>query len=693
MINADKIKNIALVGHSSTGKTTLIEAILYNAKVIDRMGNIDDGNTVGDNTLEEIQRKITITSKIITFVNNNYKFNLIDTPGYADFIGETKSCLRVVEGMIMLINSQEGLEGQTENLWKLGKYYNNLPTIIFINKLDKEEAKFYELFEPIEKELKCKLLLLQLPIGIGSNFCGVVDLVKMKAFIFEDGKCKEEKIPQELEEKVIKFRGNLIESVAETEDVLLEKYLNGEEFTLEEIKNSIKKATKIGKFVPLICGSAFKNIGIEFFIEAIIDYLPSSAEIIQIKGINSHTNEKVNINVANENAFLGFVFKRINELHIGDLSFIKIYAGKISSGDNIYNANLSQKDRVGQILIFQGKKKIEIEELSQGEIGALVKLRSVKINHTLWKEANPIILEEMVFPEPMISFSVIPQSRQDEEKLSTILSELAENDLTFKYFRDIETKEMIISGIGDLHLEIIINRLKQRFGIETKLGRPKIAYKESIQKIVKVQGKYKRQSGGRGQYGDVWLEIQPLPRGKGFEFEEKIFGGAIPVKYVPAVEKGVKEAMLNGVLANYPVVDIKVILYDGSFHPVDSSDIAFKIAGAMAFRKGVEQAKSILLEPIMKVEIGIPDEYMGDITGDLNSRRGKILEMESKGKVCVISAYVPLAEMYKYATDLRSRTQGKGTFSMKFSHYEEVPSKISEMIILQAKKEKEEGKK
>jgi elongation factor G len=642
-------RNFVLTGHAQSGKTTLSEAILYFSKATSRIGSVAEGNTVSDYSSDEIERKVSISASVLTFKHNNFQIQLIDAPGYADFIGEVISSARAVDAGVLVIDAVSGIEVGTERAWEILDA-QRLPRIIFINKIEKEGAN---------------------PSGVLSE---AKERFSKKAVLLESLDSPE-----------------LIEAVAETDDKLLEKYLEAGSLSKEEVAAALRKAVINCQIFPVINGSAATNKGVKELIEAIAEYFPSPLERPLLKGKDTKTNEEKDLAISEDSGFFAFVFKTIADPYVGQLTMLRVFSGKLTSNTSFYNITKGSKERIGQIYILHGKDQRAIEVATCGDIVAIAKLKDTATSDTLGEDGNSIILAPLKFPEPAISSSVKPRSKQDEEKISGSLAKLAIEDPTFKVSRDHQTKELIISGVGDLHLGVMIGRLKKRFNVEVDLGTPKVAYKETIIKTAQVQGKYKKQSGGRGQYGDVWIKVEPLPRGGDFEFVNDIFGGAIPRNYIPSVEKGVKQAMSEGTLSGNPMVDIKVTLYDGSYHTVDSSDIAFQIAGRMAFRKATQEAGIILLEPIMEVEVYVPDEYMGQITGDLNSRRGRILGMDSKGKLQVVKATVPLAEMFTYASDLRSMTGGRGSYSMKFSTYEQVPQKIAAGIIAQAQQTKKEA--
>ena len=665
------IRNFALVSHGGAGKTSLAEAMLFNSKTVDRLGRVDEGNTALDYSEDEKARKISINLAVASFEWNGVLCNLVDTPGYADFIGDVVSAIRAVDCAVVLLDASAGVEVGTERVWELSSK-QSLPKLIFVNKLKKENGDYFKCYEQAKKSFGNKVIPLQIPLGSETGFKAIVDLIRAKAYEYNDGR-KETEIPEDFKPKVEEFRKVLIESVAEKDDQLLEKYLNGEILSEEEIISGIKLGLVKNELTPLLCGDAYYNIGIDLLLEAILTYLPPPEDVHKMEG----------------EIFSSFVFKTISEPHVGELAYIRIFSGTLEPGVEVLNSKKGVIEKINQIYILKGKERVEVKNLPTGSIGVLVKLKDTKTGDTLSDKNYKTVFPAIDFPPPSTSIAIIPKSKGDEEKVSVGLSKLSEEDPTFKSEYDPELKQTLVLGLGELHLEIILAKLKSKFGVSVDTAKPKIPYRETVRKSVKVQGKYKRQSGGRGQYGDTWIKLEPLPRGAGFEFVKKIVGGAIPSKFIPAVEKGIREAANEGVLAGYPVVNVRATLYDGTFHPVDSSDIAFKIAGSMAFRKGQEQSGSILLEPVMEVEVIVPDEYMGQTIGDLNSRRGRIQSMDQAGKLRKIRAYVPQSEMYKYSTQLRSMTQDRGSFSQKFAYYEQVPKEITERVVAESKKEKE----
>jgi len=680
----DKIRNIALLSHSGAGKTSLAEAFLYGSKAISRLGNVDAGNTASDYNEDEIERKTSISSSVLHAKWKDCKINIIDTPGYADFIGEAMSSIKAVDAAIIVVCGLSGVEVGTERVFDLADKVE-LPRIIFINRLDKENADFYKTLVDIQDRLGKKCIPVQLPIGKESSFKNTVSVLKPEEFE-SAGLSDEEKA------NAAKFKEALIEAAAESDDQLLEKYLDSGELTEEEFQKGMKSAVQSGKIIPILCGSATKEISVESTLNFIVDDLPPPSLKEEIKGTNPKDGEEASRKTAADAPFSAFVFKTISDPYVGQLSIFRIFSGSLKSDTGFYNVSQDAKERIGQLMILQGKEQVAIQDAVAGDICAVAKLKSTQTSDSLSDQASPIKFDPVVFPEPAISRAVKPHSRADEEKISDALTKLANEDMTFKISRDAQTKELIISGLGDLHLEIMVARLKKRFNVSVDVGVPKVAYKETITSGAKVQGKYKKQTGGRGQYGDVWIEIEPLPEGEDFEFVNKIVGGAIPRNFIPSVEKGVKAAMQEGALAKCPLVGVRVILYDGSFHAVDSSDMAFQRAGSMALKKAVLEAKPVLLEPIMDVEVMVSEDFMGGITGDINGRRGRIMGMEAKGKVQVVKAQVPLAEMLKYSSELRSITGGRGSYAMRFSHYEQIPQKFAQPIIAAAKGTEEEEK-
>ncbi|MFH1407133.1 MAG: elongation factor G [Candidatus Omnitrophota bacterium] len=681
-LDVKNIRTLGLFSHSSAGKTSLAEAVLHACKMTTRLGNVMQGNTVSDYNPDEIERKISISAKPLFADYKGQRIYIIDTPGYADFFGEVINASRAIDAGILLIDGIAGIEVGTERAWKTLEAAKT-PKLVFVNKLDKENADFYKVLEALGKRFQKRFVVLTAPVGIAAQFKGVVNLLSGDLSSLGAAKEKAETLKREL-----------IEAASESDDALLEKYLEGKELTPEEINKGLRKGILEDKIVLVVCGSATQSVGVAELLDAIVEFLPSPLDMPARTALNpKNKEEKKEIPPTEAAPFSAYVFKTISDPYVGQLTLFRVYSGKLASSDsNFYNSTKQIKEKFGQIILLQGKEQITVPLVKAGEIAAIAKLKDTSTCDTICDEKNAVVFEASKFPESAISASVKPHSKQDEEKIMGALQRLNVEDPTFKVTRDAQTKELIVSGMGDLHLDIMVERLKKRFGVGVDMGTPKVPYKETIKSKVSVQGKYKKQSGGRGQYGDCWLEVEPLAD-TDFEFVDKIVGGAIPRNYIPSVEKGVHDAMQQGILAGYPVCNIRVTLYDGSFHPVDSSDMAFQIAGSMAFKKAQEQAKPVLLEPIMEVDVIVPDDYMGQITGDLNSRRGRILGMEPSGSMQAVKATVPLAEMFKYASELRSMTGGRGTYTMRFSRYEEVPGKITQQVIDQLKKQAEQHEK
>ncbi|QCT95315.1 elongation factor G [Caminibacter mediatlanticus TB-2] len=681
----EKVRNIGIAAHIDAGKTTTTERILYYTGVSHKIGEVHEGAATMDWMEQEKERGITITSAATTCFWKDHQINIIDTPGHVDFTIEVERSMRVLDGAIAVFCAVGGVQPQSETVWRQANKYH-VPRIAFVNKMDRIGANFYEVEKQIRERLKANPVPIQIPIGAEDNFKGVVDLVRMKALVWEDeaalgSKYEIEDIPAELQEKAEEYREKLIEAIAETDEELMEKYFAGEELSEEEIKKAIKKATLNLEIVPMLCGTAFKNKGVQPLLDAVIDYLPAPTEVTWIKGIDPKTGEEISVNPGDDEPFSGLAFKIMTDPFVGKLTFTRFYSGIIKSGSYVLNSTKNKKERVGRLLRMHANKREEVNEFYSGEIGAIVGLKHTLTGDTLCDESRPIILERMEFPDPVISVAVEPKTKADQEKMALALQKLAEEDPSFRVTTDEETGQTIISGMGELHLEIIVDRLKREFKVECNTGKPQVAYRETFKNQVEQEYKYAKQSGGRGQYGHVFIRLIPQEPGKGYEFVDLIKGGVIPREYIPAVDKGIQEAAQAGVLAGFPVVDFKVELFDGSYHEVDSSEMAFKLAGSMAFKEGVKKANPVILEPIMKVEIEVPEEYMGDVIGDINRRRGQVNSMEDQHGVKKITAFVPLAEMFGYSTDLRSMTQGRGTYSMVFDHYEEVPNNIAEEII------------
>lgn len=676
-------RNIGIMAHIDAGKTTATERILYYTGKIHKIGETHEGASQMDWMEQEQERGITITSAATTAQWKNHRINIIDTPGHVDFTVEVERSLRVLDGAVAVLDAQSGVEPQTETVWRQATTYG-VPRIVFVNKMDKTGADFFYSVGTIHERLQANAHAIQIPIGAEDNFEAVIDLLQMKA-IYNEGEKGEivrvADIPEEYMEKAEEYREKLLEAVAETDDELMEKYLGGEELSVEEIKAAIRRATCKVEFFPVVCGSAFKDKGVQPMLDAIVDFLPSPLDVPAIKGTDPETGEEVERHSSDDEPFSALAFKVMTDPYVGKLTFFRVYSGVLSSGSYIKNSTKGKRERVGRILQMHANSRNEISEVYAGDIAAAVGLKATSTGDTLCDEKNEVILESMEFPEPVIQLSVEPKSKADQDKMITALQKLQEEDPTFRAGTDEETGQVIIAGMGELHLDIIVDRMRREFKVECTVGAPMVSYRETFKKSAQVQGKFTRQSGGRGQYGDVWIEFTPNEPGAGFEFENAIVGGVVPREYVPAVEAGLKDSMANGVLAGYELIDVKAKLYDGSYHDVDSSEMAFKVAASLALREAAKKCNPVILEPIMKVEVVMPEEYLGDIMGDITSRRGRVNGMEARGNAQVVSADVPLAEMFGYATSLRSSTQGRGTYSMKFDHYEEVPKSISEEII------------
>ena len=679
------------MGHQSSGKTMVAEAMLFAAGVTSRIGNVEDGNTVMDSSPDEIERKISITAALACCEYAKTKINILDTPGYEDFIGEVVSCLPVVEGAVIVVSADAGIEVGTEKSWQ-NLDAHTLPRIVCVNKLDKEHSDFEKCVADAQKFLGSKVMPIQLPIGQGDGFKGVVDLLAKKAYIYQDpGKFTEDGIPEDLSGTVDEWRQKLMDFAAETDDTLLEKFFSEGTLSDEELTRGLSMGVTAGTLVPLVCCAAPQGIGIHQLMNTIVSMLPSPEWRKQIAAKSAVSGETQMIDTGPGEPTCCFVYKGLSEKHIGDLTFIKVFGGQVKVGEELFNANIDSSERIGQLYFIQGKNRVETDVIEAGDIGAAVKLKSAKVNNTLCDKTHAVILPEIEFPEPTLHTAIVPRSKSDVEKVGTGLNRLNEEDPTFKVEIDPELRQTVLSGQGELHFEVILARLKRKHQVEVDMVAPKIPYRETITAAAEAQGKYKKQSGGRGQYGDVWLKLEPLPRSTGFEFVNAIVGGAVPSKYIPAVEKGVKEAMKQGVIAGFSVMDIKVTLYDGSFHTVDSSDNAFKVAGSLGFKKAVQQAKPVILEPIINVEVLVPEDFMGDVMGDLSMRRGKIQGTEQEKSYQKIKAQVPLSELHRYSTSLRSMTQGRAMHRRSFSHYEHVPHDIAQKLIAEAEAAKEEG--
>ena len=678
-----KVRNIGIAAHIDAGKTTTSERILFFTGMSHKIGEVHDGAATMDWMEQEKERGITITSAATTAFWKGYQVNLIDTPGHVDFTIEVERSMRVLDGAVAVFCSVGGVQPQSETVWRQANKYH-VPRIVFVNKMDRIGANFFRVEEQIRERLKANPVPIQIPIGAEDNFKGVVDLVRMKAYVWNDEKKPtdyvEEEIPVEVKDKAEEYRAKLIEAVSETDDSLMEKFFAGEELTEEEIKKGIKAGCLRMTITPMLCGTAFKNKGIQPLLDAVVDYLPAPDEIAAINGVYEDGTE-VTVESTDDGEFAALAFKIMTDPFVGQLTFIRVYRGSLESGSYAYNTVQDCKERIGRLLKMHSNKREEITELFAGEIGAVVGLKNTLTGDTLASEKDKVILERMDFPEPVISVAVEPKTKADQEKMAIALQKLAQEDPSFRVSTDEESGQTIISGMGELHLEIIVDRMLREFKVDAEVGQPQVAYRETIRKAVEQEYKYAKQSGGRGQYGHVFLRIEPLPAASGFEFVNDIKGGVVPKEYIPAVEKGCKEALQSGVLAGYPVEDVKVTLFDGSYHEVDSSEMAFKLAASMGFKEGARKAGAVILEPMMKVEVETPEEYMGDVIGDLNKRRGQVNSMDDRNGIKIIAAYCPLAQMFGYSTDLRSMTQGRATYSMEFDHYEEVPKNVSEEII------------
>ncbi len=679
----EKIRNIGIVAHIDAGKTTTTERILFYTGRTHRIGEVDEGSATMDWMIQERERGITITSAATTCLWRHHSINIIDTPGHVDFTAEVERSLRVLDGAVVILSAVEGVQPQSETVWRQADRYE-VPRIVFINKMDRTGADFFRTLEMMRDRLGAHAVPVQLPVGAEDAFEGVVDLIHMTAIIYTDDlgtRSDQVDIPEALRPLAEQYREKLVEAAAELDDRLTEKYLEGKPLTEDEITGALRKGTIKAQIIPVLCGTAFRNKGVQPLLDAVVSYLPSPLDVPPMEGKNPKT-DAVETRAPDPKApFSSLAFKIVTDPFVGKLTYFRVYSGRLEAGSYVYNSTRGVKERVSRLLQMHANHREDIQEVSAGNVVAAVGLKETTTGDTLCDEAKPIVLESIKFPEPVISVAVEPKTKADEEKLGASLAKLAEEDPTFKVRFDPETAQTIISGMGELHLEIITDRLLREFKVEANVGRPQVAYRETIRKPAKGEGRYIRQTGGRGQYGHALLEVEPLPRGTGIEFVDKIHGGRIPREYIPAIQAGVREAAEGGVLAGYPMVDVRATLTDGSYHEVDSSEIAFKIAGSMAFKAAVEQASPVLLEPMMKVEAVTPEQYMGDVIGDLNARRGRIMAMEQRGVLRIIQAEVPLSEMFGYATALRSNTQGRATYTMEFSHYEEVPKSIAETLV------------
>jgi len=685
-----KIRNLGIVAHGGAGKTSLSEAILFDTGMIDRLGRVDDGTSTMDFEPEEIKRKISITSALDHCEWKGHSIHLVDTPGYGNFIADTRACMRTLDCAVVILSAISGVKAQTEEIWGWANDFE-IPRIAFVNKLDRERASFLRAIDDMEKMLGARGVAIQMPIGIEAAFEGVIDLITMKAYFYAkdgSGKFNEGAIPADYADEAARLREQMIETVAEAYDALTETYLENGDLTVDEIYDGIRVGTMRNTFTPVLCGSATSNIGVAHLLDAICAYLPSPLDRTKASGINPKTEQTIERAPDEKEPFSALVFKTTSDPYTGKITIFRVYSGVLNSDSTIYNSTKGVEERIGQIYELEGKKQHPIKQAVAGDIVAVAKLKETVTGDTLCDPAKPIIYEPAKQLLPVISYAIEPKTKADEDKIHNALHRMIEEEPTLESHRDTLTKEFIISGMGQVHLEVIVEKMKRKFGVEVLLKTPKVPYFETIRGSAKVQGKYKKQSGGRGQYGDCWIEMSPTGRGEGYLFEDKVVGGVIPRQYIPAVDKGIQEASVEGFLAGYPVVDFRVALYDGSFHTVDSSEMAFKVAGSMAFKKAMEQCKPVLLEPIVNMKITVPDENMGDVIGDLNSRRGKVVGVEPKANSQIIRAIVPMSEVLAYSNDLKSMTSDRGLFSTEFSHYEEVPSHLSQKIVAEALAEK-----
>jgi len=679
----EKTRNIGIMAHIDAGKTTTTERILYYTGRVHKIGETHEGAATMDWMAQEQERGITITSAATTCQWKNHRINIIDTPGHVDFTVEVERSLRVLDGAVAVFCAKGGVEPQSETVWRQADKYN-VPRIAYINKMDIMGADFFADVQMMKERLGANAVPLQLPIGKEDTFKGIIDLLTMKSEVYYDemGKdVREEEIPEDMRELAEEYRNNMLEAVAEEDEDLMMKYLEGQEISIDEIKKAIRKATIAVRMTPVLCGSSYKNKGVQMMLDAVIDYLPAPTDVPNIKGTVEGVEGEVERPSSDDEPFSALAFKIMTDPFVGKLCFFRVYSGTLESGSYVLNATKNNKERIGRIVLMHANHREDIDKVYSGDIAAAVGLKAVTTGDTLCAENAPIILESMEFPDPVISVAIEPKDKASQEKMGIALAKLAEEDPTFKTHTDQDSGQTIISGMGELHLDIIVDRLKREFKVECNVGKPQVAYKETIRKKVKAEGKFIRQSGGRGQYGHAVIEVEPLERGTGYEFVNKIVGGAVPKEYIGPIDNGIQEAMETGILAGYPVVDLRITLVDGSYHDVDSSEMAFKIAGSMAIKEAQKTGESVLLEPIEKVDITVPEEYMGDVIGDINSRRGRLEGMEDRANTKVIHGYVPLSEMFGYATDLRSRTQGRGAYTMQFDHYEEVPKNVQEAVI------------
>jgi len=682
---AEKIRNVVLVGHSGSGKTSLAEALLFDTGAVNRLGKVDDNTSISDYDPEEQRRKISINTSLIPCEINGYKVNVLDTPGYIDFAGEVKSALRVAELAIVVVDAVSGIEVGTELVWQYADELK-IPRLLFVNKLDRENADFDRVLAQLRDRFGKGVASLQIPVGKEANFDGQVNVVTRKAYLGSDA--KEAPVPGDLSTRLEEERGRLIEAAAEGDDQLIEKYLGGSELTDDEIRAGLKTGMRRGTIVPVLCGAATPNRGIRYLLQFLTGYAPSPLEAAPPVAKNLATNQEEKLTASDTGVLAAFVFKTMADPYVGKLTFFRVYSGAMESSSRVNNARTGGEERIGELYILRGKEQIAVKKINAGDIGAVAKLQDTQTNDTLCDKGHPLVLAKITYPHPVYAVALTPKTKTDLDKMGAALARLVEEDPTLRVYREHDTSETVMSGMGDSHVDIAVRRLKQKFGVELLTSQPKIPYKETITKVTQVQGRHKKQTGGRGQFGDTWIRFEPLPRGTGFEFAEEIFGGSVPHSFIPAVEKGMREIVLKGVLAGFITTDFRAVLYDGSYHAVDSSEIAFKLAAHKAFKAGIPLAGPVLIEPIMNVTITVPEQFMGDVMGDMNTKRGRVLGMDQKGVWSIVNAQAPLAEIQRYATDLRSMTQGRGYFTMEFSHYDTVPTHIAQQVIEKAKKER-----
>jgi elongation factor G len=682
---ADKIRNVVLVGHSSSGKTTLAEALLFKTGATNRLGRVEEGNTVSDFDPEEQRRKISISTSLIPCEWNGHKINILDTPGYVDFVGEVKGALRVADSAVVIVDAVSGIEVGTELVWQYCDEMR-LPRVIYVNKMDRENANFDRVLDQLRERYGKCIVAMQLPVGREASFKGEVNVVNRKAFLGNDS--QESDVPADLKNTVEERRIQLMEIAAETDDHLIEKYLGGEELTEEEIRLGLDAGIRSGALVPVLCGAAAQNVGVGYLLKFFADYAPSPVEMPLPVADNLATHAPEKLEVSDAAPLASLVFKTLADPYVGKLTCFRVCSGAMTSDSRVQNARTGAEERIGQLYVLRGKEQLPVKRINAGDLGAVAKLQDTQTNDTLCDKGHPLALPHVVYPNPVYSVALTPKTKTDLDKMSAALAKLVDEDPTLRVYREPDTSETIMAGMGDSHVDVAVRRLKNKFGVELLTSVPKVPYKETITKTVEVNGRHKKQTGGRGQFGDTWVRFEPLPRGTGFEFAEEVFGGSVPHQYIPAVEKGMREIVQKGVLAGYPATDFRAVLYDGSYHAVDSSEMAFKLAAHKAFKAGFPQANPVLLEPVMNIEITVPENFMGDVIGDLNTKRAKVLGMDQRTGWSIVTAQAPLAEIERYATDLRSMTQGRGYFKMDFSHYDVVPSHIAQQIIERARKER-----